>query len=166
MNFEMVSHPDITLTDIRKMVSEIPDPEIPVITIADLGILRDVEKDEDGFVIVITPTYSGCPAMDMIALHIRIKMMEAGVTNFRIAHQLSPAWTTEWITEGGKRKLKEFGIAPPQGGTGEDLASAHPACPQCGSVDTALVSSFGSTACKALFRCLDCREPFDYFKCH
>lgn len=102
----------------------------------------------------------------MITLSIRMKMKEAGIHHFRIETQLSPAWTTEWISEEGKRKLKEFGIAPPQGGTNEDLATAHPPCPQCGSRHTELVSSFGSTACKALFRCLDCKEPFDYFKCH
>lgn len=162
----MIAQTDITLTDIRNLLSEIPDPEIPVISIIDLGILRDVRKDKEGFTIVITPTYSGCPAMDMITLSIRMKMKEAGIHHFRIETQLSPAWTTEWISEEGKRKLKEFGIAPPQGGTSEDLATAHPPCPQCGSRHTELVSSFGSTACKALFRCLDCKEPFDYFKCH
>lgn len=158
---------NITLLDIRKLLDEIPDPEIPVVSIADLGILRDVTKEGNDFIITITPTYSGCPAMDMIAVEIVSKLKQAGISNFKVKTQLSPAWTTDWMTEEGKQKLHKFGIAPPLGNAGnEDLDKKHPPCPQCGSVNTELVSQFGSTACKALFRCLDCREPFDYFKCH
>ncbi len=162
----MVSHTGITLTDIRKIVSEITDPEIPVITISDLGILRSVTKDGDTFIITITPTYSGCPATDFIAMNIRMGLATAGIKNYRLETKLSPAWTTEWMTEKGKQQLREFGIAPPSGHIGEHLEGLHPACPQCHSVDTELVNAFGSTACKALFRCRTCGEPFDYFKCH
>lgn len=165
----MITHEKhITVVDVRKILERVFDPEIPVITIAELGILRDVFQHEDGqFVVVITPTYTGCPAMDMIAMNIRIALSAAGVTDFEIRNQLSPAWTTDWMTEEGKEKLKAFGIAPPMGiGGRENLSQRHPPCPVCESVNTELISEFGSTACKALFRCLDCREPFDYFKCH
>lgn len=163
----MTQSQHITLADVRQLLDEVHDPEIPVITIGELGILRNVHEADGKFVITITPTYSGCPAMDMISMEIAAKMRSSGVSNFKIVTQLSPAWTTDWMTPAGKRKLKEFGIAPPIGRAGqEDLSERHPPCPQCGSVNTELVSEFGSTACKALFRCMDCREPFDYFKCH
>lgn len=158
---------EITIQDIYHLLSEVYDPEIPVITIAELGILRDVSLEDGQFIITITPTYSGCPAMDMITLSIIARLKAAGISNFRVKSRLSPAWTTDWMTEEGKRKLKDFGIAPPIGSAGhEDLALRHPPCPNCSSTHTELVSAFGSTACKALFRCLNCREPFDYFKCH
>lgn len=157
---------DITVAYIRSMIGEIPDPEIPVITIEDLGILRNVEQDGDTFVITITPTYSGCPAMDFISMNIRKRLAETGIENYRLETKLSPAWTTAWMTEKGKQQLREFGIAPPSGNTGEHLQDLHPACPQCHSENTELVNAFGSTACKALFRCRACSEPFDYFKCH
>lgn len=157
---------DITVAYIRNLVEKIPDPEIPVISIADLGILRSVEKEGDTFVITITPTYSGCPAMDFISMSIRMKLAEEGIVNYRLATKLSPAWTTAWMTERGKQQLLEFGIAPPSGNMEERLEQLHPACPQCNSAETELINAFGSTACKALFKCRSCGEPFDYFKCH
>lgn len=159
--------PEPTVTDIRKLLDEIHDPEIPVISIAELGVLRDVKEENGEFYITLTPTYSGCPATDRIALNVRIRMKAAGITNFHVKTQLSPAWTTQWMSEEGKRKLREFGIAPPmEHQENEDLTQRQPPCPHCGSRNTELISRFGSTACKALYRCLDCREPFDYFKCH
>jgi ring-1,2-phenylacetyl-CoA epoxidase subunit PaaD len=145
------------------------DPEIPVLTIEDLGVLREVKLGEDGRVeAVITPTYSGCPAMDLIALEISRALEKAGFAGARVTRVLSPAWTTDWMSEAGRAKLEAFGIAPPRPGSakrallGEDQV---PRCPHCKSKDTELISEFGSTACKALWRCRACREPFDYFKC-
>jgi len=144
------------------------DPEIPVLTIADLGVLREVTVGADGVEVAITPTYSGCPAMNMIALDIEMALARAGIADVKVRTVLSPAWTTDWMTEEGRRKLKEYGIAPPEKGAGRRaLFGAHTvACPQCGATDTELLSEFGSTSCKALWRCRACREPFDYFKCH
>lgn len=157
----------ISLTEIRDILNEVTDPEIPVITIAELGILRDVTREGDSFIVTITPTYSGCPATDMIAMNIASRLKSEGIPNFKIRTRISPAWTTDWMTETGRRKLKAFGIAPPIGRAGqEDLENRQPPCPHCGSTDTMLVNRFGSTACKALFRCGSCAEPFDYFKCH
>ncbi len=157
----------LTVSDIRRLLDDVHDPEIPVISIADLGVLRDVQKVGEDFLIIITPTYSGCPATDMMKVGIFAKMKAAGIKNFHVETQLSPAWTTDWMSEDGKRKLKEFGIAPPMGNAGSEiLEQEHPPCPHCFSLNTELVSQFGSTACKALFRCLSCGEPFDYFKCH
>lgn len=164
---EMNTEEMYDIGQIQKVLAGVYDPEIPVITIAELGILRDVYREAGQWVIVITPTYSGCPAMDMISMNIRLALHGAGISDFRIESQLSPAWTTDWMTASGKQKLREFGIAPPIGMAGEeDLTQKHPPCPVCHSGNTSLVSEFGSTACKALFRCLSCREPFDYFKCH
>jgi len=144
------------------------DPEIPVLTIADLGVLREVTVGADGVEVAITPTYSGCPAMNMIALDIELALARAGIAGAKVRTVLSPAWTTDWMTEEGRRKLKEYGIAPPQKGAGRRalFGAQTVACPQCGSTDTELLSEFGSTSCKALWRCRACREPFDYFKCH
>ena len=155
---------------IRELLSEVKDPEVPVLSILDLGIVRNVEVHGDQVVIVITPTYSGCPAMDVIQMDIRLKLIEKGYRNIKIEQQLSPAWTTDWMTEEGKKKLKAFGIAPPNPRsafcvTDMFLEESVP-CPHCNSYHTELLSQFGSTACKALYRCLDCREGFDYFKCH
>jgi ring-1,2-phenylacetyl-CoA epoxidase subunit PaaD len=147
----------------------VTDPEIPVLTIQDLGIIRDVQVDMDGIKVVITPTYSGCPAMSMIALNIQEALLEAGYENARIETVLSPAWTTDWMSDSGKQKLKEYGIAPPAGKARINalLEDDKPReCPLCGSNNVEMVSHFGSTPCKALYRCLDCLEPFDYFKCH
>lgn len=149
--------PDL-LDRARQALETVTDPEIPVLTIADLGILRGVALDGDTVEVTITPTYTGCPAMTVIARDIETALAEAGVPRTRVRTTLSPAWTTDWITPDGRRKLAEYGIAPPQ--------PTRPACPRCGSLDTELISAFGSTPCKALHRCLSCREPFDAFKCH
>ncbi|WP_350333757.1 1,2-phenylacetyl-CoA epoxidase subunit PaaD [Coralliovum pocilloporae] len=144
------------------------DPEIPVLTIADLGVLRDVSVDEDGKVLaVITPTYSGCPAMSMIAVEVEAALLKAGFPDVCVKTVLSPAWTTDWMTETGKRKLRDYGIAPPVGKAGRGVLFGidDVPCPRCGSSDTERVSEFGSTACKAFYRCQSCAEPFDYFKC-
>ena len=144
------------------------DPEIPVLTIADLGVLRDVVVDGDRVEVAITPTYSGCPAMNMIALEIELALEREGFAKPKIRTVLSPAWTTDWMSEDGRRKLREYGIAPPQGANSRRalFGVQDVACPQCGSSNTELLSEFGSTSCKALWRCKACREPFDYFKCH
>jgi ring-1,2-phenylacetyl-CoA epoxidase subunit PaaD len=152
------------------ILRNVNDPEVPVLSITDLGIVRDVKINDDKISVIITPTYSGCPAMDVIAMDIRLKMIENGYRNVSVDMQLSPAWTTEWMSEEGKQKLKNFGIAPPnskQHSCATDLfADEMVNCPRCDSVHTELVSRFGSTACKSLYRCLDCKEPFDHFKCH
>lgn len=144
------------------------DPEVPVLTIEDLGVLREVRVDGDGRVdVVITPTYSGCPAMDMIALNVEVALEKAGFDRPRVTLVLSPAWTTDWMTEDGKRKLRAYGIAPPAGRAGRRALFGEETvpCPRCASTDTQCVSEFGSTSCKALWRCAACHEPFDYFKC-
>ncbi len=151
-------------SDIWNYLEEVYDPEVPVLTVVDLGIIRKVQLTENGLKVVITPTYSGCPAMDTIEQDINAKLAEKGVGNFTVETVLSPAWTTEWMTEAGKAKLKEYGIAPPQ--SSKDGSGKPAGCPNCGSVDTELKSEFGSTACKALYVCQSCKEPFDYFKCH
>ena len=144
------------------------DPEIPVLTIADLGILRSVELDGDGVAVArLTPTYSGCPAVLAIELAVEAALREAGFAP-RIERVLSPAWSTDWISADGREKLRAFGIAPPVEASGSVRAlfgETEVACPHCGADDTERVSEFGSTACKALYRCRACREPFDYFKC-
>ena len=148
--------------------SRVVDPEIPVLTIADLGVLREVNLTDEGIEVAITPTYSGCPAMNMIALEIELALEREGFSNAKVRTVLSPAWTTDWMSEDGRRKLKEYGIAPPQSaGSRRALFGVQEvACPQCGSTSTERLSEFGSTSCKALWRCKACREPFDYFKCH
>ncbi|MBU6497507.1 MAG: phenylacetate-CoA oxygenase subunit PaaJ [Rhodospirillales bacterium] len=151
------------------------DPEIPVLTIADLGVLRDVREDGETLEVVITPTYSGCPAMNMIALEIETALDAAGLRPSRVVTVLSPAWTTDWLTAEGRRKLSEYGIAPPAIGAGTGTGTGGRralfavdavTCPRCGSTRTTRLAEFGSTSCKALWRCEACREPFDYFKCH
>jgi ring-1,2-phenylacetyl-CoA epoxidase subunit PaaD len=148
--------------------SGVLDPEIPVLTIADLGVLRAVRLAGDMVEIEITPTYSGCPAMRVIELELEAALREAGIGKFRISTVLSPAWTTDWLSEEGRRKLAQFGIAPPAGGASRRalFGADAVACPRCGSAETERISEFGSTACKALYRCRSCAEPFDYFKCH
>jgi ring-1,2-phenylacetyl-CoA epoxidase subunit PaaD len=149
------------------VLQQVTDPEIPVLTIADLGILRDVAVQGDTVEVTITPTYSGCPAMNMISLEIETALARAGIRS-RIRTTLSPAWTTDWLTDAGRRKLAAFGIAPPEHSSSRRalFGEARPACPLCGSADTEQISEFGSTACKSLHRCRACREPFDAFKCH
>ncbi|WP_298879878.1 1,2-phenylacetyl-CoA epoxidase subunit PaaD [uncultured Bradyrhizobium sp.] len=148
--------------------ASVVDPEIPVLTIADLGVLRDVTLDGDHVEVAITPTYSGCPAMNMIALEIEIALERAGFRRPKVRTVLSPAWTTDWMSEAGRQKLRAYGIAPPQASQSRRALFGEQtvACPQCGSEKTELLSEFGSTSCKALWRCQACREPFDYFKCH
>jgi ring-1,2-phenylacetyl-CoA epoxidase subunit PaaD len=149
-------------------VSQVTDPEIPVLTIADLGVLRDVVVDERGVEIVITPTYSGCPAMAAIALDIETALARAGIAPVRVTTVLSPAWTTDWLTREAHEKLRAYGIAPPPGRAGRRalFAQEPTACPRCGATDATLLAEFGSTACKSLWQCRACREPFDQFKCH
>ncbi|HVE61783.1 MAG TPA: 1,2-phenylacetyl-CoA epoxidase subunit PaaD [Chitinophagaceae bacterium] len=182
--------------EIWKILEEVKDPEVPVLSIIDLGVVRDVEltalsnprpslppcskekekRNEYNFRkrmevrITITPTYSGCPAMDVISMDIRLKLSEKGYSNVSIQQQLSPAWTTDWMSDDGKQKLKEYGIAPPnakqQFCKEEMFMDEAVQCPRCNSHHTKLLSQFGSTACKSMYRCDDCRETFDYFKCH
>jgi ring-1,2-phenylacetyl-CoA epoxidase subunit PaaD len=154
---------------ILALISEIPDPEIPVITIAELGVIRDVNIEGEKVEVKITPTYSGCPAMKQMEDDIRAVLKENGITDLKITTVYSPPWTTDWINAEAKEKLRVYGIAPPEHTT-EDKSwltgkSKIIKCPRCGSQDTRLVSQFGSTACKALYQCNNCLEPFDYFKC-
>ena len=151
-----------------EVAAQVADPEIPVLTIADLGVLRGVALTDGRVEVQITPTYSGCPAMNVITLEIEMALEHAGIGHCRVRTVLSPAWTTDWMSEGGRRKLREYGIAPPRAGSGRRalFGVEEVACPQCGSSDTEVLSEFGSTSCKALWRCRTCREPFDYFKCH
>jgi ring-1,2-phenylacetyl-CoA epoxidase subunit PaaD len=156
---------------IYSYLEEINDPEVPVLSIIDLGIVRDVKMNDEELEVIITPTYTGCPAMDMISATIKIQLATLGFKKIKITQILSPAWTTEWMSEEGKRKLKEYGIAPPnpkQQVCDQKLFAAAEAiqCPQCNSYHTHRISEFSSTACKALYQCDDCKEPFDYFKCH
>lgn len=149
--------------------SRVPDPEVPVVTVADLGILREVRVEADGTpVAMVTPTYSGCPATKMIEEEVEAALHKAGLETARVETILSPAWTTDWISNEGREKLRAYGIAPPQKSSNSKRAlfgETSVACPHCGSSHTERVSEFGSTPCKALYRCADCREPFDYFKC-
>jgi ring-1,2-phenylacetyl-CoA epoxidase subunit PaaD len=148
--------------------SAVVDPELPALTIADLGVLRDVCVTDGAVEVAITPTYSGCPAMQVIALDIVTALEQAGIAGARVRTVLSPAWTTAWLTQEARRKLLADGIAPPLDaeGRGALFGAAAPACPRCGSAATERLAEFGSTACKALWRCTACREPFDHFKCH
>ena len=155
------------LAQARAAAASVTDPEIPVLTIDDLGVLRDVTLRDGVVTVTITPTYTGCPAMNMIAVEIETALAQAGFPMVRVQQTLSPAWTTDWMTEAGREKLHAYGIAPPPG-TGRHalFGQDRPACPLCGSTETETISAFGSTACKSLHRCLTCREPFDAFKCH
>ena len=152
---------------VMEWLSEVADPEIPVLTIADLGILRDVSVGDD-VTVELTPTYSGCPATEVIEQSVVDALYRQGIENVRIKRVLSPPWTTDWISAAGRQKLREYGIAPPaEGGTKRELlhGARTIACPRCESTDTAVVSEFGSTACKASYKCNACLEPFEYFKC-
>ena len=152
-----------------RALEDVKDPEIPVLSVVDLGIARDVRVQDEHVEVVITPTYSGCPAMDVITRDIRRMLIAHGWEDSTVTTQLAPAWTTDWLSDDGRRKLAEFGIAPPAQASGDKRALMGElpaiACPRCGSQHTERISEFGSTACKALHRCLDCLEPFDYFKC-
>ena len=148
--------------------SAVVDPEVPVLTIADLGVLRAVDAHDDSVVVTITPTYSGCPAMEVIRDDLILALTHAGFVDVDVRLTLSPAWTTDWMSADGKRKLSEYGIAPPTGQAqvGPIKVSLGVKCPRCGSLSTRLVSQFGSTSCKALYECQACLEPFDFFKVH
>jgi ring-1,2-phenylacetyl-CoA epoxidase subunit PaaD len=161
----------MVMKDAWELLEKVKDPEVPVLTIVDLGIVREIHtKNEEEIEVVITPTYSGCPAMDVIGTNINTVLRKAGYQKIEIKTVLSPAWTTDWLSEKGKQKLEAYGIAPPVGATTDKrvLTGEFEAvkCPQCKSENTKMISQFGSTACKALFQCQDCLEPFDYFKCH
>ena len=149
---------------VYRLLGEIPDPEVPVLSIIDLGIVRDVILHPDETEVVITATYTGCPAMDWIATRIRVELEGKGLGPVRVSRTIAPAWTTDWMSESGKEKLKAYGIAPPD--KRFEIPGDGVTCPRCGSEDTHLLSVFGSTACKALYQCRNCQEPFDYFKCH
>lgn len=153
------------VTEILAWLEDVKDPEIPVLSIIDLGIVRAVRQDDGHLTVVITPTYTGCPAMGVIESEIKAALLDHGVEQAAVEISLAPAWTTDWMTERGRQALLAYGIAPPVAGTCGVLPAAL-ACPLCGSTRTSLLSRFGSTACKALYRCNDCREPFDHFKCH
>jgi ring-1,2-phenylacetyl-CoA epoxidase subunit PaaD len=156
--------------EIWTLLETVPDPEVPVLSVTDLGIVREVKADNDAVELIITPTYSGCPAMDVISMNIRMALLQHGYKDIKIKTVLSPAWTTDWMTEHGKQKLKAYGIAPPYGSKKNEVAlfeePENVQCPLCNSYNTTLISEFGSTACKSLYRCNDCDEPFDHFKCH
>jgi ring-1,2-phenylacetyl-CoA epoxidase subunit PaaD len=168
----MIEVKKISEKDILKILETVSDPEVPVLSVMDLGIIRSVEIDADKKIkITITPTYTGCPAMDVINMNIRLALLENNFTDIEIKTVLSPAWTTDWMTEQGKQKLKSYGIAPPHikqqvctPGLFQEEEAVE--CPNCNSYNTQIISRFGSTACKALYKCNNCKEPFDYFKCH
>lgn len=154
---------------IWQWLEDVSDPEIPVLSVVDLGVVRHVDIEHDHPIVTITPTYSGCPAMSEIEENIRKKLKEEGLETIEVKTILSPPWTTDWMTERGKQKLQEFGIAPPEGTSADKSVlfgkAKQVTCPKCKSTNTTMISQFGSTACKSLYKCEDCHEPFDYFKC-
>lgn len=163
----------VSADQVYAWLQEVPDPEIPVLSVVDLGVVRDVSWEGGACVVVITPTYSGCPAMREITQDIQQTLARHGIAEVRVQTRLAPAWTTDWMSEKGREALKGYGIAAPaeraidiSGISRRRAAAPAIACPRCGSSDTRLVSNFGSTSCKALYRCVSCREPFDYFKTH
>lgn len=165
----MVKMKTIDKAHILNILESVSDPEIPVLSVIDMGIIRDVILNDEKVEVIITPTYSGCPAMNMIELNLQSALEAEGIHPVKITTVLSPAWTTDWMSESGKSKLRAYGIAPPQDlfnriKAGEEFLNIP--CPQCNSTNTAILSEFGSTPCKALVKCNDCLEPFDYFKCH
>ena len=180
-NINKVTSAEKAKKRIWDILNTVHDPEIPVLSIVDLGIVRNVEYcpspgTKGQGEVIITPTYSGCPAMDVISVNIKMTLLQNDFKNVKITQQLSPAWTTDWMSEKGKQKLKAYGIAPPltrpDGSPSDRLKKMFfddeiiVQCPQCNSINTKLISQFGSTACKALYQCNECKEPFDYFKCH
>ena len=158
--------------EIRTILESVTDPEVPVLSILDLGIVREIRvENKEEVEVIITPTYSGCPAIDAISMSIRLALLSHGFQNVKVTQVLSPAWTTDWMSEAGKEKLRAYGIAPPlpkQTVCTPELFAMDEAiqCPHCRSYNTRMISRFGSTACKSLYQCNDCLEPFDYFKCH
>ncbi len=155
----MVDLATLSEAQIWAWLEEVPDPEIPVISVVDLGVIRGVDLGPDGVTITITPTYSGCPAMSIIALDVRTALAKHGVENLTLDTKIAPPWTTDWLSDKGRAQLEDYGIAPPRAAGGP----AH--CPRCKSRQVEKISQFGSTPCKAQWRCTDCLEPFDYFKC-
>ncbi|HEX5765808.1 MAG TPA: 1,2-phenylacetyl-CoA epoxidase subunit PaaD [Woeseiaceae bacterium] len=157
----------LTLEDIRTLLHAVADPEIPVLSIMDLGIVRDVKLDADGVEVQVSPTYTGCPATEVIEQMIVAKLKGNGVERVTIKRVLSPPWTTEWLSETGRQKLRKYGIAPPERGAGKRslFGAAIVHCPRCSTERTTRVSEFGSTPCKASYKCDECLEPFEYFKC-
>ncbi len=158
----------VSKESILALLENVKDPEIPVISVRELGVLRDVQVKNGKVMVTITPTYTGCPAMDVMREDIEKELRAAGIEDFEVRQVLAPAWTTDWIAPEGKAKLKAYGIAPPEHTADiRALKGAAPvvACPQCGSTDTVMLAAFGSTACKALWKCNACLEPFDQFKC-
>lgn len=155
----MVTIEKPSLNDVWSWLEDVPDPEIPVISVVDLGVVRDLTWRDDKLEITITPTYSGCPAIAVIAMDIETELIKRGIDNLVIKTQIAPVWTTDWLSKKGLARLEEYGIAPPQS------AGEPKCCPHCKSLAVEKISQFGSTPCKAQWRCKDCLEPFDYFKC-
>ena len=149
----------VTKDQIWDWLDAVPDPEIPVISVVDLGVVRDVSVSEEGVEVTITPTYTGCPAMSVIAFDIETALAQKGIDKITLKTQIAPAWTTDWLSKKGRARLEDYGIAPPQ------VAGGPQRCPQCKSTNVERISQFGSTPCKAQWRCQSCLEPFDYFKC-
>lgn len=152
-----MAHP--STEQVWEWLEAVPDPEIPVLTLTDLGIIRNVDWEGDTCVVTVTPTYSGCPATSIINLDIETALRDKGLADIKLRNQLDPAWTTDWMSKKGREKLEKYGIAPPQPAGGPER------CPHCGSPNVEKLSQFGSTPCKAQWRCTDCLEPFEYFKC-
>ena len=156
----------ITRHHIADLLSEVSDPEIPGISIVDLGMIVDIRYEQDRWHIALAPTYSGCPATDVIPIIVRAKLEEGGFKDFKVSVEISPPWSTDWISEEGKSKLLDYGIAPPNGRASLHADEGKPKnCPQCGSNHVILISNYGSTPCKAAYKCETCLEPFEYFKC-
>ena len=157
-----------TKEEIFEILSVIPDPEIPVVSIREMGMLRDILIGENGYEVVLTPTYTGCPAMGIIEQDIKATLEKNGISPVTVKMVFDPAWTTDWMSDIAKSKLKAYGIAPPLHSSCNSGVFANNIieCPQCHSKDTVMLSRFGSTACKSLYKCNSCKEPFEYFKCH
>jgi ring-1,2-phenylacetyl-CoA epoxidase subunit PaaD len=158
----------VSREQIYNWLEEVSDPEIPVLSVIDLGVVRDAQIINGEWLITITPTYSGCPAMKTMEEDILSKLKDNGIDSAKVELVLAPAWSTDWLSENGRIKLREYGIAPPEHEVDKSVLFAEPTivpCPKCGSRNTRMVSQFGSTACKALYQCNDCQEPYDYFKC-
>jgi len=158
----------VSREQIYNWLEEVSDPEIPVLSVVDLGVVRDAQIINGEWLITITPTYSGCPAMKTMEEDILSKLKDNGIDSAKVEMVLAPAWSTDWLSENGRIKLSEYGIAPPEHEVDKSVLFAEPTivpCPKCGSRNSRMVSQFGSTACKALYQCNDCQEPYDYFKC-
>lgn len=164
----MVTAKSYTKAEIFELLTAIADPEIPVVTIREMGMLRDVHVTDKGVEVIITPTYTGCPAMGIIEADIKALLETNGIAPVTVSMVYDPAWTTDWMTEEAKEKMRRYGIAPPGHTSCGNIVAAEKeiACPRCGSGHTEVISRFGATACKALYKCNDCKEPFEYFKCH